>query len=68
MSPVSILKVVVLPAPLIPSSPKHWRTQREASVYRLFKHGGAVYRARAAALAFSRSRTLYLAVRKHDSR
>lgn len=27
MSPVSILNVVVFPAPLIPSSPKHWRTQ-----------------------------------------
>lgn len=28
ISPVSILNVVVLPAPLIPSNPKHWGTQR----------------------------------------
>lgn len=28
MSPVSILKVVVLPAPLIPSKPKHCTTQK----------------------------------------
>lgn len=35
MSPVSILKVVVLPAPLIPSKPKHCKTQRHTQSFSL---------------------------------